>query len=588
MVRGMSILRSVAALIVLRVCCGISAGVTPTPEFAEVLTPEERVYLNGLGELRVGVDPDLPPMSKRTGADSFAGMDIDLMEEVARRTGLRFKIVSGKDWDEVVAMSKRRDLDLVCSMSNTAERREWMVFSQPYRVSPVVYVTPKGGEFSLTPHRLKSLRVVGPKQSTTEKLSALYPEVNIRRVPSVGAALREVSEGRADVALGILTVVSAEIANGNLSDLKIAAITPVTFQGTFGARKDHPHLVGILDKGVRFVPEFERRAIVERWQTTEVPWSARIARGWQVVAVAFIGLGAVAIALLLTGRRRLEALLKLARQLRRHDDSLREKHIELERLNVALVRANEGLERRVEARARHLEQAIREMQAFAFSVTNDLRVPLSEVRSRSERLHEHCAARSDPESRHLLERILAAESGMSRLIDGIIRLTFVDKHEFRRERVNLSRIAGEIAAELRAGDPGRDATFEITSDMEVWGDPDMLRSVLLNLLSNAWKYSAKKARTRVVFADRRNSQGERVFFVKDSGAGFDPVFAEKLFRPFSRLHSDREFEGTGIGLATVRRIINRHGGVMGASGVQGEGAEFWFTLPSEGPEGGGV
>jgi len=243
-----------------------------------------------------------------------------------------------------------------------------------------------------------------------------------------------------------------------------------------------------------------------------------------------------------------------------------------------------GLEQRVAERTQELEQRAAELQAandeldaFAYSVSHDLRAPLRSIDGFSQVLLEDYAAKLDESGRDSLQRVRAASQRMATLIDDLLKLARVTRTEMRAEPVNLSRMAQEIVAEIQRAAPDRQVEFAITPGLEAHGDSRLLRVALDNLLRNSWKYTGKQPAPRVEFTTV-DGNGERVFAIRDNGAGFDMKYADKLFGVFQRLHSAADFEGTGVGLATVRRIINRHGGRIWAEGAVDQGATFFFTL----------
>jgi signal transduction histidine kinase len=179
----------------------------------------------------------------------------------------------------------------------------------------------------------------------------------------------------------------------------------------------------------------------------------------------------------------------------------------------------------------------------------------------------------DAQAKGYLERSVAAAGRMGRLIDDFLKLARIARAELRTRPVDLSALAREVCADQRERDPSRRVDCEIAPDLRGTGDPALLRIVLENLMGNAWKFTSRNSRARIEFGAR-----EGAFFVRDDGAGFDMAFKDKLFKPFERLHAGQEFPGTGIGLATVRRIIERHGGRVWAESDVGKGATFWFTL----------
>ena len=246
----------------------------------------------------------------------------------------------------------------------------------------------------------------------------------------------------------------------------------------------------------------------------------------------------------------------------------------------AQVRAlNDDLEERVQERTLALEVANRELEAFSYSVSHDLRAPLRSVGGLSAMLVEDHADELGPDARGLLGRIRAAAERMGELIDDLLGLARISRAEIRREDVDLGAIAARVASDLREADPGRSVEFHIAEDLRASGDPRLLRVVLENLLGNAWKFTRDEPAAVVEFG-ARGGNGTTEFYVADNGAGFDMAYVDKLFAPFQRLHHVDEFEGTGIGLATVQRIIRRHGGEVRAEGAVDDGATMSFTIPA--------
>ena len=237
---------------------------------------------------------------------------------------------------------------------------------------------------------------------------------------------------------------------------------------------------------------------------------------------------------------------------------------------------NEALEERVAQRTAQLESANKELEAFSYSVSHDLRAPLRGIDGFSQALLEDYSDGLDGTARHYLGRVRAGAQRMGELIDDLLLLSRLSRSEMKRQEVHLSDIVEEISQRLVERDKKRDASFDIQKNVTAEGDARLLTVVLENLLENAWKFTSREENARVRFGMR---EGEiPVYFVGDNGAGFNMAYANKLFTAFQRLHSPQEFEGTGIGLATVQRIIHRHGGEVWAEGEVGAGATFFFTL----------
>jgi len=246
-------------------------------------------------------------------------------------------------------------------------------------------------------------------------------------------------------------------------------------------------------------------------------------------------------------------------------------------------RLNADLEKRVAERTAQLEAANQEMESFSYSVSHDLHTPLMILEGFIRELKDRYADRLDDTGRYFLERIRNAGQRMGQLIDAILRLSSLPRSEIHRETIDLSRMVTLIAAELRQREPERRIDIVVEPDILAVGDRRLIKIALENLMGNAWKYTGRQARPIIEFG-MREMEGTKVYFMRDNGIGFSTEGAERLFVPFQRLHDLEEFPGHGIGLATVKRILDRHGGSIWAQGERGKGATFFFTLPQSAPE----
>jgi signal transduction histidine kinase len=242
-----------------------------------------------------------------------------------------------------------------------------------------------------------------------------------------------------------------------------------------------------------------------------------------------------------------------------------------------IERINADLEKRVRERTAQLEYTNAELEAFCYSVSHDLRAPLRAIDGFSQALLEDFPESVPAEAQRYLGRIRASTQRMGQLIEDLLNLSRVSRVELQKQPVNIGELARQVAGELRSREPQRKVEVTIWDGMEATGDARLLRAALENLIGNAWKFTSKVEAARIEVGVLRDG-GKATFFVRDNGAGFDMAYASKLFAAFQRLHAASEFAGTGIGLATVQRIMHRHGGRVWADAKVGEGAVFYFTL----------
>ena len=242
-----------------------------------------------------------------------------------------------------------------------------------------------------------------------------------------------------------------------------------------------------------------------------------------------------------------------------------------------LVELNQQLEDRVRRRTSELETMNKEAAAFSYSVSHDLRGPLRTMDGFSQALLEDHAEQLNDKGRHYLERIRTAAQRMGSLIDALLQLSRLTRVEMEVTRVDLSDLAALCVEDLRRGEPNRNVEVSIEPKLQTRGDARLLQVAMQNLLSNAWKFTSRREHAKIEFG-KANGKANATFFIRDNGAGFDMQYADQLFGPFQRLHAESDFSGTGIGLATVQRVILRHHGRIWAEATEGQGATFYFEL----------
>ena len=271
-----------------------------------------------------------------------------------------------------------------------------------------------------------------------------------------------------------------------------------------------------------------------------------------------------------------QRVLERTQALRRANRELQAEVAERLRVEEQIRHLNEELEERVQERTAELESANRDLESFSYSVSHDLRGPARRINSFSKILLEQYLTVLDEDGREYLRRISVSSRRMEQIIDDMLTLSLASYNEMQRREVDLSKMAMQILRELKASAAPRAVDVQIQPNVSATGDARLLQMAMENLLGNAWKYSSRRERATIAFGVN-GEDGRKVFFVRDNGVGFDMADAEHLFDPFSRLHAD--YEGTGVGLAIVKRVITRHGGRVWVEAAVDEGATFYFTIP---------
>jgi light-regulated signal transduction histidine kinase (bacteriophytochrome) len=249
------------------------------------------------------------------------------------------------------------------------------------------------------------------------------------------------------------------------------------------------------------------------------------------------------------------------------------RYYERKRAEADLLKLSEDMA----ARNVELERANREMEAFTYSISHDLGAPLRSMAGFAGILIQDYAEGLDKQVKDYLGRILRGSEKMTRLIDDLLRLSEISRRQMEKTEVDLSAIASSVISDMREADPERRVIIRIEEGLSAFADRSLMEIVLSNLLGNAWKFTSRTENARIEFGSIQR-EGKNMYYVRDNGAGFDPQYMKKMFLPFQRLHSEQEFEGTGIGLTTIERIIHRRGGRVWAEGEKGKGATIYFTL----------
>ena len=333
-----------------------------------------------------------------------------------------------------------------------------------------------------------------------------------------------------------------------------------------GVVNDTPDRIEDVQSSMRVLLGEERRLLQERMRDTD-----RARREvWATFVLAFL----LDFVLLVVA---FEFLIRLSQE----RETIEENNEQIAKLNQELQLSNAELETRVALRTRELQNSNQELEAFSYSVSHDLRAPLRTIDGFSLALLEDFADKLNDEGRDYISRVRAGVQRMGTLIDALLQLSRVTRTELQADDVNLSQLVNAVLQDLQAAEPERTVACVVQPDVHVRGDGRLLKIALENLLGNAWKFTSKVERPGITFGTERGTADDAdktVYFIRDNGAGFDMQYVDRLFNAFQRLHGDRDFKGSGIGLATVSRIIRRHHGTIRAQGEPGCGATFYFTL----------
>lgn len=569
---------AVAALVVL--LSPAAAAVPALAQSASALTVEERAWLDAHGPVRYAPDPSYPPFESVDATGNVTGINVDLLNRMSRNLDFHYEIVLYPNWTAVLEAFRRGEVDLLGSTGRTDERETYMDFIGPYmQVGEVFYVRDDGPPFA-TPADLSGHRVgVIENYAAGLWLAENRPDVERVSYPDMESGLAALSVGDIDAFFENIPVGGYYIRQNALTNIHILGEPQYYSDANWVVPENETVLYAIVGKGMASIPLGEQTRVFEFWTGYDLGVArAAPAAGISPLArnllVGLLGLVVVAGTWSILLRRTVRAQ---TAELRENKERLEAANLRLEhdiRLREAaeaeVRRLNADLESRVEARTRELE-------AFTYTVSHDLRTPLTTLRTYSHVLSKKYGERLDDDGRRYLERMLESTRRMARLLDDVLKLSRATRRPIASGPVDLSRVVHDSIETLRAQEPERQVRVTVREGALVEGDADLLRLAVDNLVGNAWKYTRRSADPRIEFGWDDTAEG-RAFFVSDNGAGFDADDARRLFQPFERLHEDREFEGTGIGLTTVARVIERHGGKVWAEGRLGEGATFRFIL----------
>jgi signal transduction histidine kinase len=550
----------------------------------DLLTPEERAWVRKHGAIKMAPDPEFPPIEFFDDQGRYRGISADLFQVIGDRLNVRFQFVRLKTWNDVLEQARLRKIDGITAAQMTPERSKYLVYSRPILDIPNVIIARRGTEGPLSFESMGGMSVAVTRgYANVEYIASQHPKLKLVEQPNDLVALQQVSFGEVDAAVVNLAIASYLIERYGLTNLSVVGDSGRSNALMIASRSDVPILNRILDKGLASISESEKQDVVRRWVHLE-PAARDMRPFWLalagVAAAVAIGVAAVGVWNHLLRRQvqiRTELIRSQNEQLQQQFQELEEKGEQVLDAQDKLRSLNIELEQRVQRRTMELEIANQELEAFAYSVSHDLRAPLRAVDGFSFALLEDYGPNLEGEARDYIDRIRRGALKMSELIDDLLNLSRISRTELKLEWVDMTELASEVGLEIARTHPAQKVHIDVRQTPEVKGDPALLRIALQNLLENSWKFTSKKDAATVEFGYEERGGGG-AYYVKDNGAGFEQSRAQNLFAPFQRLHTEAEFEGTGIGLAIVQRVVRRHGGTVWAEGSVDRGATFYFSL----------
>jgi len=551
----------------------------------------------GSPEVKVGSELEFPPYAFVDEQGRPAGFSVDLIKAVANAMGLSIRISTGP-WHTVWSDLVAGRLDALPVVAKHPERTRLVGFSLPHTETYDAFFVRKGDDLIRNIEAARGKEIVVMRSDVAHHALLEHNfQKSLILVGAIPEGLALIASGKYDAFLCSKLIGTLEMKEHEIKGLTAGPpIHDYKRVFSFAVKKGDVELLEKLNQGLLIIKtngEYDR--IYEKWLTADDPflrWEKYLLPAGVTVVAFVVIAGTWGIMLQLLVRKRTHELAEMNVKLNQARGELEERveqrTLELTRSNKALQteiterkRVEEDLARAkdlAEARTRELEIALKELEGFTYSVSHDLRAPIRHIIGFSDLMRKKCWTALDEQGRQYFELISSASRKLGTLMDELLEFSRMGRAPMKKSAVDLAALANEVVESFAGETAARRIEWTIGSLPTVQGDASMLRLVLANLLSNAVKFTRKKEQALIEIGHREEEK-KYVIYIKDNGAGFEMQYVDKLFGVFQRLHRESDFEGTGIGLANVARIIHRHCGQVQAEGAVGSGAVFSFTLP---------
>lgn len=563
--RGAAVARARGvAWVALALAVAGAAGPAAAQEQDDVLSAEERAWLDAHGPLRVAFSPTGPPFELQSADGRYVGINADILALITVKTGIQFDISRPSGFPPVYAGIANGTYDAFAIAVHTADREAELDWTEPYAWARTGFWTTTANADVGAPSDLNGRVVVLVNNAVHPAfINETFPEMQPLLVRNAKEAVERLAAGDADGLYGGHANTGYYVRSLGLSEFRTVGEATVN-EVRFGVKDGNEPVLSILNKALGALERDDLLAIYVKWTGQDMGPPVTVASG-AVLTPMHKGL--------LAGAGGLVLVLGVGTVVLRMQVAARTRE---------LAALNATLERKVRERTAELNERNDELQVFNSAVSHDLRTKLTAASGFTRILRATRAKAMDDEGQRYLARLDATHERMGRLVEDILRLSRATRGPLHREPVDAGLIAREVIDMLAEEAPERNVETAVANAMRFEADAGLLRVALENLIGNAWKFTLHTPSPRIEVGVRDTPRG-RALFVRDNGAGFDPARASSLFEPFARLHDEQEFAGTGLGLATVRRVAQRHGGEAWAESRPGEGATFYLSLGGDAP-----